>query len=414
MKKLLLTALFFLLMANPTYAWWDTEFTKRANITIDNSQNNNSFIGLQIPVNISYDSDMQSDFGDLRFTWYNSSDATETEIPYFIESKADNQWAYLWMKVKEVTGSSYETVYLYYSNATATTTGNPNTTFEFYDDFSTSFDYEKWNVTTKDAGCNNIVSDGLLNLTCIAPTPSYIEVYIESKAGQFAPYYTPMRAEWRMWANDTKMTSSVHNYNRWVNDTNAGVWNTFRFGSYTTYKARLVWYNNNTDVEHDLDINPYDGSWHTYEMLIRPDNATLLYDGSIPTDSNGTSSVNVPDDPDDWFDYAEFSVRVYDSNATLSYDYFKARKWAEPEPLYALGSEETYMPPTTTTTTLFPPKVTVPLVSPLIGLIMGAGALLFIARAFLSEMPSSPEDLIKTFLVIMIILSVLGFVLTIV
>ncbi|MCW1312925.1 MAG: DUF2341 domain-containing protein, partial [Candidatus Parvarchaeota archaeon] len=78
--------------------WWNSAWLMRRNITINNTVNSNTLADYQIPINLTYDSDIQPDFSDIRFTWYNSTDESETEIPYWIESKVDSQWAYVWVK----------------------------------------------------------------------------------------------------------------------------------------------------------------------------------------------------------------------------------------------------------------------------------------------------------------------------
>lgn len=121
-------------------AWWNASWQLRKPITITN--NGGSISYYQIAVNITYDSDMQPDFSDIRFA--NSSDY---ELPYWVENKVNSQWAYVWVKVPYLpVGNS--TIYVYYKNSTqVNSTSNGDAVFIFFDDFSS--DLSKWNY---DAG----------------------------------------------------------------------------------------------------------------------------------------------------------------------------------------------------------------------------------------------------------------------
>jgi len=93
-------------------------FSYRRPITIDNTQNSNTLTDYQLAINITYDSDMQPDFSDLRFSWINETSGEEVEIPYWIEDYRKSSWVYVWVKVPEIPGSGTTTVYMYYGNVT--------------------------------------------------------------------------------------------------------------------------------------------------------------------------------------------------------------------------------------------------------------------------------------------------------
>jgi prepilin-type N-terminal cleavage/methylation domain-containing protein len=112
-------------------------YAKRQLITINAST---ALTDYQVKLTIAYDSDMQPDFDDLRFT---SSDGT-TELNYWLESKTDSTSALVWVKVPTLS-SGDNTIYMYYANASATTASNGDNTFEFFDDFEGTL--SNWTIT---------------------------------------------------------------------------------------------------------------------------------------------------------------------------------------------------------------------------------------------------------------------------
>jgi len=124
--------------------WWNTSFTKRIQIDITNNGNSN-LTDYQVMLNITYDTDMQPNFIDIKFTYYNQSNNSEVEIPYWIENKTDNSWAVIWVKTPFIRNSTYgnEVIYMYYKNTTIVSNSSDlnNTSFTYYSSplsFSTS------------------------------------------------------------------------------------------------------------------------------------------------------------------------------------------------------------------------------------------------------------------------------------
>ena len=129
---ILLVLISLVFLASFSSAWWTPCYYRPITIT---EQSGNTLTDYQVAINITYDSDMQSDFDDLRFTWLNTSNNEEVEISYWIESKVDGSWAYVWVKVPEIPANDNATVYVYYGNPSATSESNGTAVFEFFDDF---------------------------------------------------------------------------------------------------------------------------------------------------------------------------------------------------------------------------------------------------------------------------------------
>ena len=88
------------------WAWWDSNWKKKKQIT--------NLTGSIVQLNISYDSDMQSDFDDIRFI-----DSSETtELNYFIDYKSDNNSAIVRVAINT------NSIYMYYGNPEASSTSN--------------------------------------------------------------------------------------------------------------------------------------------------------------------------------------------------------------------------------------------------------------------------------------------------
>ena len=128
------------------------EYAKRQPITINSAS---ALTDYQVKLTVAYDTDMQPDFDDLRFT---SSDGT-TELSYWLESKTDSTTATIWVKIPSL-ASGDNTIYMYYANASATTASNGDNTFEFFDHFDTLPSTTKWDIVGTPAQGSSVVSIG--------------------------------------------------------------------------------------------------------------------------------------------------------------------------------------------------------------------------------------------------------------
>lgn len=124
--------------------WYNSSWTKRKALTVNNSANASSLTNYQIQVDVSFDADMQPDFDDIRFT---DSDGT-TLISYWRESYTTSSAATFYVEIPSVVALSTKTIYMYYDNSSASTTSNGNETFTFFDGFErTGFSNAAENLT---------------------------------------------------------------------------------------------------------------------------------------------------------------------------------------------------------------------------------------------------------------------------
>lgn len=112
--------------------WWNDSWTKKAHVCIDNT-GGSALEYYQIPLNITYDTDMQADFDDIRFVNVSSG----TEEAYWIEDKDDGNWCLVWFNATYITGGGWSntTTDMYYGNSTVSSTSDGSATFMHYDDY---------------------------------------------------------------------------------------------------------------------------------------------------------------------------------------------------------------------------------------------------------------------------------------
>jgi hypothetical protein len=90
--------------------WWDGSWLKRKEMILTGATS--QLTDFPYYVNVIYDSDMQADYDDLRFT-----DDLENELSYEIESY-DGSEAHVWVKIPTLTTGT-NTIYMYYDNSVA-------------------------------------------------------------------------------------------------------------------------------------------------------------------------------------------------------------------------------------------------------------------------------------------------------
>lgn len=162
----------------PASEWYDQNWTKRKRVHIANTASV-TYNDVQVRLWVPYDSDMQADFDDLRFT-----DASgTTSIPYWIESVSTAASSSVWVRVPTLPAGGAATVYMYYGNGTANSASSGTSTFIFFDDFedgslseysgdtsffeaSTAFNYERTRGLDASAGNESGQNtDGIANMS---------------------------------------------------------------------------------------------------------------------------------------------------------------------------------------------------------------------------------------------------------
>ena len=108
----------------------DTTFTKRQRINIVSDQARTDY---QVLLDVPYDSDMNNDYSDLRFT---TLDGT-TDINYFNRPQEDSSSRKIFVKIPNLS-IGVNSIYLYYGNSGASSLSSASSTLLFEDNFDTA------------------------------------------------------------------------------------------------------------------------------------------------------------------------------------------------------------------------------------------------------------------------------------
>lgn len=110
--------------------WYNTDWDARKRVRIDNP-NSTTTPNAVVEIEVIYDSDMQADFDDLRFT---SADGV-TLLNHWVGSTTASALAEVWVEVPSLTAESVTDIFMYYNNPAATSSSSMENTFIAADDF---------------------------------------------------------------------------------------------------------------------------------------------------------------------------------------------------------------------------------------------------------------------------------------
>lgn len=119
---------------------WITGWSKRKKIPITGGSDNNQS-GYVLLVGVTYDSDMQADFDDIRFTDQDG----KTELDHWLLKKTDSTSAVFAVEIPETPiNTAVKNIYAYYGNASAVSASNGANTYLVFDDFASSTLNARW------------------------------------------------------------------------------------------------------------------------------------------------------------------------------------------------------------------------------------------------------------------------------
>ena len=93
--------------------WWNPVWPYRKAVLVDNTANPQTLTNYQIWINITAESEMRYDFGDLRFV------QNDTLLDYWINATVGGSYASVWIEVATIPASTTTLLHMYYGNPAA-------------------------------------------------------------------------------------------------------------------------------------------------------------------------------------------------------------------------------------------------------------------------------------------------------
>lgn len=110
------------------WAWWNSDWNFRKQIDISNYVTNLANYSANITIN--YDSDMQTDFDDIRFL----NGSNDLELGFWNYTQNASQVSY-YVMIPMILNNSNTSIYVYYGNTGASNGANRSKAFMYFDDF---------------------------------------------------------------------------------------------------------------------------------------------------------------------------------------------------------------------------------------------------------------------------------------
>lgn len=302
------------------YQILEDAFEKRREIDITGASGAGT--GYQVLVNVTYDSDMQVDFGDIRFT----DDDGITELDYWMQEKQNSTYAVFWVEVQDNLDTA-QSIYMYYDSVIErSTTSDGYAVFEFFEDWEegavngtrwdTDYSGGSSSFSTTDANHGYVhkieggTSNGIQSYSSVANTSSETAVL-------FRAYLEETLASYQQ----TRLGMS----NKIVLESNYGV------NKITYFEDYLA------DYDQTVLSSDYFDAWYTFEFQRDSDYGTdlgLFYANTTLVDYGGMT----PDTTEDnWF-----YLWCRDTEYDLYSDWIAGRKFVTGDPAQttSIGSEE--------------------------------------------------------------------------
>ena len=288
--------------------------TNYFNGTIDEVQIYNRALSAS-EISALYNAKARLDYADVRFTYYNSTDATETELNYWMQTDGN-----FWVKDPYIASGS-NTIYVYYGNPTATSASNGDQTFNFFDDFTgTVISTDKWVET--DNG-NYLSQNDKLIATGGSSTWTSNGLYSVANFGRS----DSLLAQW-----EYKPTGGTYFMFGWKDATTGWSYTNLVYGYYDASTVQIY--------EDGTARGTTYGSWldnnvYKIKMPMKTDGGVLYQrssDGgnSWETSYNSNYSTETP-----------LKIGLINWNGAFEIDNLFVRKYASTEPTTSFGSEET-------------------------------------------------------------------------
>ena len=342
MYKKLLIVIGLLLLASSVSAsddWWNTSYQYRIPITLTGNTSG-AQTNYQLMLNVSYDSDMQSDFDDLRFT-----DDSGNLQSAWLENKTNDSWADIWINFTSTPDDgATQTYYMYYGNLEVSNYWNGDNTFIFTDDFEEN-NLNKWQQT------------------------SYGSISSTSHSGIYA-----IQTSTGACCHDDPTLGCISNNFSAIHNCIIDYW--FRMSGNQAYLG--LYEDSNNFFKNIVDSQPHEAMYTDFSVTESGSSLGTTSDaGDFSASTWYHSKIIIDDTTITWFfDTTDASTqRGVMTNANIinldfinldfisRYDYMwvddiKIHKYTSTPPSYTFSIEEEYIPPTPAPTPIPPPAPT--------------------------------------------------------
>lgn len=321
MKHLLiLFSLFFslvLLVGIPVVSadsWWNNSFSNRIPITVT-TNGNSTPVDYQVKFSISYESEMQIDFDDIRFV--NSSNG---ELAHWIESKVNSSYASVWVSLSDaITNPGNDTIWMYYGNGNVSDGGNIGDTFIVGDDGETGSPSGDW------------TQDGTATIT--------IESTVIKSGAHSLKVNTGANNQFAMYLSIPNSVNNILEYSFRVPVTTAATGGRLHDGVFSSETGTAFFYKDGGN-----SFQYYDTAYHTVQAA----SINTWYDIKLVAKSLGkydiyiddvlkTTDANTRNSPGS---YNRATVGGYHSNGDTYIDNFRVRKYIANEPTPSYGTTQ--------------------------------------------------------------------------
>jgi hypothetical protein len=298
--------------------WWNSSFSKKQAINVSVASGSTT-TNYPVYLNITYDSDMQTDFDDLRFT----NGSQNSKLDYWLENKVDSSWATVWVEVDQNITTSNYTFYMYYGNSSVSSESNGTNTFDFFDDFNDgnyngwTVDYGTWSVSSgilqqTDVACSTTCWGDGIRISSISSSLSNRIVQVRERIDDISgSKYVGFSPKWLNYGNSLKSEARKETTN------------VLRSQAVIGSSAKTAY-----DAKYTLAYS----TWYSVKMKINSTGGFKSYiNGTLENDSVSS----------DWSQTWE-GISLHTFSTLGSFDDVLVAKYVTPEPVSYTGSEEQY------------------------------------------------------------------------
>ncbi len=315
-------------------AVWDSSWEKKKAVYANTSYNTTEK-NFQLKLNVTYDSDMNVDFSDLRFT--NSSE--NQELDYFIESEINSSYAIVWVNITvNITPTQSVVAYMYYKNPGVNTTSNGANTFLEFQDFegqtlgNLPSGWTQVNGTTITTGWvakNSSISMRSKGINTTYPPYDY-RLFTESGKN---PASFPYAVEFNSWYDDSNTSANFAITDDGGSFLNS-VWMKWDYDAVVGYGSGKVSVYDGSDYQELGSFT--DEGWDKWVIVINDMGNTDFYLNGVNVKS-GVETRGNPSHLNTWEPVAQEGENRFDE---AYFDVMFVRKWHNFPISYTFGTEQ--------------------------------------------------------------------------